>query len=257
MDIRESPQIPNPRNGDAPTNQILAALPQAEWQALQRHANYRVLPVGQTLVQPGEPVSSVYFPDSGVVSAVSNLTTGHQVEVAAFGPDGLVGAAAILGVPHSAYWLLIQVDSAGYQVPAEAFRQAFEESSALRRLVLAHVGRMLVEMARSAACNRFHSSHQRLARWLLVTADKAGRRSLQLTHESIAQMVGGPRHAVTAALNELRATGAINGARGVIEIVDHENLVREACECYKPAVTPPPARDTAEAEVQNCTDITA
>ena len=166
------------------------------------------------------------------MSVISTLKTGHQVEVAAFGTDGFGGAAAVLDVSTSVYWMLVQMESSGYRVPAEAFRQTFQQSDALRRLVMAHLGRMLLQVIRSAACNRFHSSRQRLARWLLITADKSGHRSLTLTHDFIAQMVGGPRHAVTTAVNELRATGAINGRRGRIEILDSSRLASEACECY-------------------------
>ena len=82
------------------------------------------------------------------------------------------------------------------------------------------------------ACSRVHSHRQRLARWLLLTMDKAQQSSLHVTHDVLAQMVGGPRHAVTVALSELRARGAIAHLRGRVDICDRELLVRQACECY-------------------------
>lgn len=211
-------------NVGAPTNKILAALSSAEWKVLQRHAKRVVFPTGTTLHRPDDPVSTVYFPDSGVISVVSTLRGGHHVEIAAIGREGFVGAAVLFDT-RSPYWMVVQIDSSGYQVPADVFRRAFDESETMRRLSLAHVGRTVRQLARSAACNRFHSHRQRLARWLLVTMDKSGQRSLDLTHDFIAQMVGGPRHSVTVALNHLRAVGAIDGSRGRIEIVDLERLV--------------------------------
>ena len=78
-----------------------------------------------------------------------------------------------------------------------------------------------------------HSHRHRLARWLLTTTDKAGQRSLSITHEALAQLVGGPRHAVTVALNELGTKGAIAHLRGRIEILDRRVLMAQACECYR------------------------
>src|SRR5437667_10814618 len=96
----------------------------------------------------------------------------------------------------------------GSRIPVDRFRGAFEQSERFRRVTLAYIGRLMSEFVIAATCNRVHSHRQRLARWLLVTTDKAGQRSLRVTHETLAQMVGGPRHAVTVALNALRAKGA-------------------------------------------------
>jgi CRP-like cAMP-binding protein len=77
-----------------------------------------------------------------------------------------------------------------------------------------------------------HSHRQRLARWLLTTTDKARQPWLAITHEALAQLVGGPRHAVTVAVNELRAKGAIVHLRGRIDVFDRSALIAQACECY-------------------------
>ena len=103
----------------------------------------------------------------------------------------------------------------------------------VRSILLTHIGGRMSEVMITAACNRVHSHRQRLARWLLIATDKAGRRSLDVTHETLAQLVGGPRHAVTVALNELRGKGAIAHLRGRLEIVQRSILVDQACECYR------------------------
>lgn len=213
-------------------NTLLAELPLADWKALERHAECVVLPTGTTLGLPDAPISTVYFPNSGVASVVGTLPSGQHVAVAAIGKEGFVGAGVLFGA-RTPYWTVVHVESTGYRIPADAFLRAFDESEALRRLTLAHLGRIFRDLAQSAVCNRFHSHHQRLARWLLVTVDKSGQRSLDLTHDFIAQMVGGPRHAVTAALNHLKASGAIDGSRGRIDVLDAEQLARQACDCYR------------------------
>ena len=222
------------RNGEVPQNEILAGLPPADLVELQTHFEPVVLPTGTTLHLPDEPITAVYFPNSGVVSVVSTSRTGEHLEIAVIGREGFVGAAVLFDT-RAPYWMVVQVESTGYRIPADVFTRAFNESQDVRRVSLAHVGRMIRQLARSAACNRFHSQQQRLARWLLVTMDMSGQRSLNLTHDFVAQMIGGPRHAVTAALNDLRQAGAIDGARGRIDIVDVERLVEQACECYSSA----------------------
>jgi CRP-like cAMP-binding protein len=97
---------------------------------------------------------------------------------------------------------------------------------------MAYVGGRMGELTTSAGCNRVHSHRQRLARWLLIATDKAQLRSLPVTHEALAQMVGGPRHAVTIALNELRTRNAIAYLRGRVDVLNRTALVAEACECY-------------------------
>ena len=213
-------------------NQILRQVPDGDRDVLLAEADHVRLPAGDLIARPGDPISSAYFLDTGVVSLVTEMTTGHQVAVAAIGAEGLVGLEPLFGVSQFAHRIVVLVDSSGYRIPADRFRRVFQQSEVFRRVTLMHIGRRMSELVIAAACNRAHSHRQRLARWLLVTTDKAGQRSLRVTHETLAQMVGGPRHAVTVALNELRVKGAITHLRGRIDILKRSVLVGQACECY-------------------------
>ena len=212
-------------------NAILASVPDTDLSQLLEHATFVTLPAGHTLQSPGEPYATVFFPTSGVVSGVSSLASGQHVEIATVGSDGVVGVGTVLSLHSVQLWFIVHMGARGYQVPTETFARLFAESEPLRALTLAHVGRLFTEIVRSAVCNRFHSHRERLARWLVITMRKAGVPSLPLTHEYIAQMVGGPRHAVTAALADLRGRGAIDYQRGLIVIVDERMLLQAACEC--------------------------
>ena len=150
----------------------------------------------------------------------------------AIGPEGVIGLGPLFSVFRYPHRLIVLVEADGYQISSARLNELFQRSEALRSVALTHVGRVISELTVAAGCYRFHSHRQRLARWLLVATDKAAQRSLRVTHEALAQMVGGPRHAVTVALNELRAKGAIAPLRGRVEIVNRSMLVREACECY-------------------------
>jgi CRP-like cAMP-binding protein len=182
----------------------------------------------------GDPFKAAYFPEDGVISLISEMTTGHQVAVDAVGSDGVIGLGALFGMHHDPYSSVALVASHGYRVPADRFRLVFQQSETVRRVMLTHTGARMWDLATAAACNHLHSHRQRLARWLLITTDKARQQSLRVTHEALAQMVGGPRHAVTVALNKLRAKGAIAYLRGRIDILRRSVLIAQACECYTP-----------------------
>jgi CRP-like cAMP-binding protein len=145
----------------------------------------------------------------------------------------MIGVESLLGQFHHPCRVKVLAESRGRWVDADRLLRTFERSDALRYLLLLHIGDRLSDAMITAACNRAHSHQQRVARWLLVATDKAGERSLNLTHDSLAQLVGGPRHAVTVALNQLRRNGAITHLRGRLDINRRPVLIEHARECYR------------------------
>jgi len=214
-------------------NQILWRLPERDREALLTGTDDACLRIGHTVARAGDAMSGAYFPNTGVISLISEMTTGHQVGVGAVGSEGVIGVDSLLGQSHYPYRVTVLAESRGCWVAADRLMRAFEKSDVLRHLLLLHIGDRLSDAMISAACHRAHSHQQRLARWLLVATDKAGERSLHLTHDSLAQLVGGPRHAVTVALNQLRKKGAIAHLRGRLDIVRRSVLIEQACECYR------------------------
>jgi CRP-like cAMP-binding protein len=189
------------------------------------------VPAGQTLAAPGEPVSIAFFPDTGAFCWISDMTTGHQVAVALVGMEGLIGISSVISIPRHPHRVVALFESAGYRLPVDTLRRVFDDHVTLRTAVLTHVGRQLVEVSSLVACARIHSHRQRLARWLLMMAEKSGQSSLKITHDTLAQVVGGPRHAVTVGLNKLSSDGAIAQVRGRVDILDAALLLANACEC--------------------------
>jgi len=198
---------------------------------LLSEAEYVVVPAGQTFAAPGDPVSLAFFPDTGAFCWISVMRTGHQVAVALVGTEGLLGISSVISIPQHPHRVVALFESAGYRLPVETLRRVFDDHKGLRQAVLAHIGRQLVEISTLVACARIHSHRQRLARWLVMMAEKSGESSLKITHDTLAQVVGGPRHAVTVGLNKLRADGAIAHLRGQIDILDRSRLLSNACEC--------------------------
>jgi CRP-like cAMP-binding protein len=227
------------RPTSALTNKILTELPAPERNALLEEAEYIVRPAGTTVAAAGEPITMAFFPDTGVIASVGEMATGHHLAVVLVGSDGVVGVGPLFSVTHFPRRLVAILTSAGHQLPVGRFRDLFNQSATLRSLTLAHVGRVVDEIATLAACSRVHSHRQRLARWLLVLAEKSQQSSLPLTHDVVADMVGGPRHAVTTALNHLREQGAVAPVRGRIDILDRSVLIASACECHRSRVATP------------------
>jgi CRP-like cAMP-binding protein len=122
-------------------------LPDNERAALLADAEYAVLPAGHTLARPGDPVTTAYFPDSGVISWISEMATGHHVAVASVGAEGLVGISRVLAIPRHPYRVVALLGSAGHRLSSDAFHRAFDEFTGFRAAVLAHVARQLIEVA--------------------------------------------------------------------------------------------------------------
>lgn len=214
-------------------NQILAGLAPAELAILSPHFEHVTLPAETLLVKAGQPAPFVYFPMAGVLALVGSTRDGPTVEVAVVGSEGIVSVSAILGPNRLPFSVLTQMDSEAWRIPTEIVSAQLHECGQLYERMLAYAQHLIVQIAQSAVCNRFHNARQRLARWLLMTADRTETRELPLTHAFISAMVGGPRSAVTEAAGALRQAGAIDYRRGSVHITDIDRLRAEACECYK------------------------
>ena len=175
----------------------------------------------------------VYFVESGVVSLVASTRSGQSLEVAVVSRDGVAGIADALGQHPFPYDWVVQLPGTALRVPRRVVHEHILSCGDLHGLLMGYSQLVMHQLAQSAICNRFHTSVQRLARWLLLTAERAETQRLELTHEYLAQMVGAPRSAVTAAASALRDDGAIDYSRGVVTICSERRLRDAACECFE------------------------
>jgi len=213
-------------------NAILDGLDAEESSALEAVAREVPLERGAVIADAGEPSPYVYFPIQGVLSLVGTTAGGATVEVAVVGNEGVASVSAALGGDWLPYRIVTQIPGRAIRVPTELVASMLSDCGGLHGRLLDYAHQMIAQVAQSAVCNRFHNAKQRLARWLLMTADRAGTNELPLTHEFISSMVGGPRSAVTEAAAELRESGAIDYRRGLVTILSPEKLRAQSCECY-------------------------
>lgn len=191
------------------------------------------LQAGAILGAPRVVTAYTYFIDSGVVSLVASTQSGQSVGVALVGREGVANIADALGTQPLPYRLVVQLPGLAYRLPKAVIRDHIFSCSALHGLLMDYSQRVMHQLAQSALCNRFHSSTQRLARWLLLTAERADTNRFEITHEFVAQMVGAPRPVVSEAAGELRERGIIDYRRGVLTIRNPRRLQGVACECFE------------------------
>lgn len=212
--------------------QQLAAADPAVFARLFDELEPVVLERGAVLGAPRSQAESSYFIESGVVSMVGAISNGSSVGVGIVGREGMAGIADALGHAPLPYRLIVQLPGLAYRVPRAVIRQHILSCTTLHGLLMDYSQRMMHQLAQSAVCNRFHTSVQRLSRWLLLTAERAETNRFELTHEFVAQMVGSPRSAVSESAGTLREKGIIDYRRGVLTIRNPARLRKIACECF-------------------------
>jgi CRP-like cAMP-binding protein len=221
--------------GDRIRNTVLSELAKSDRRVFQQlFAELEPHPMqrGSVLGLARSHSEFVYFVDSGVVSLVAHTRNGSSVEVALVGKEGVAGIADALGAAPLPYGLVVHLPGLAYRAPKALIRQHILSCSALHQLLMDYSQRVMHQLAQSAVCNRFHTSVQRLARWLLLTAERGETQRFEVTHVLLAQMVGAPRSAVSQAASALRAKGIIDYRRGTLSIRNAGRLHKVACECF-------------------------
>lgn len=214
-------------------NRILTTLPREDYDALRPYQQTLRLPKGKVLYDSGDQIRHFYFPLDGMISLLSTTSGGATLEVGVVGNEGVVGVPALLGINKSPYKIMVQLPSVAARFPADAVREAARRSPRLEALLLRYIHTLITQLAQGAVCNRFHITEARLCRWLLLSRDRAGSDTLNLTQEFLSYMLGVPRTTVTAIAGNLQREGLIDYGRGRIQILDARRMEAAACECYQ------------------------
>lgn len=214
------------------SNRILRELPTEEYERLSPYLEPVTLALGDVLYYPQDPVTYVYFPNRGSISVISTLADGGGVEVGVVGNEGIFGVNVVLGSMTVPLEAIVQVPGDGLRIPADVLKKEFKTGGLLHDLLLRYTQAFIIQIAQTAACNRSHPIGGRLARWLLMSHDRAMSDELRLTQEFIGIMLGTRRAGITEAAGKLQNEGMIKYNRGHITILDREKLEAASCECY-------------------------
>jgi hypothetical protein len=217
-------------------NRLLEVLPRAARERFLRQCEPVSLSFGTVVCERDRSYRHVYFPLGGFMSLVATVGSHPPLEIALIGNEGMVGATLVLGIKAARLQGIVQGAGTALRMPASRFRRAMRESPALRRVIRKYLYVELTQLSQSTACTRFHEAEARLARWLLMTHDRAHEDRFHLTHQYLADMLGVRRSAVTIAAGALQRRKLIRYARGKIEVVDRRGLEAASCECYQTAI---------------------
>jgi CRP-like cAMP-binding protein len=185
------------------------------------------------LEYPGRLIESLFFLENGMASMTITFRSGSQVEVGMFGYKSVVGVSALMGSKRSLNRVYTQIAGNGYASPIEVARKEFSLGGSFQQIALGYVQAQLVQVIQLAGCNATHNFEQRLARWLLVCADRAQCDTFHMSHEFLSDMLGSTRSTMSISAAQLKHENLIEYTRGVIHIIDVKGLEKKACECYR------------------------
>ena len=221
------------KDSQLPENELLARLPDAEFQRVVARMRHVVLDFKQVLYEARSSIDEVYFITRGTASALTVLNDGNAIEVATIGKEGVVGLGALLASKVSPHRVIVQIAGEALRLSADALEQEARDDGPLRRLLLRYHTAFLSQVSQSVACNGLHPIQQRCCRWLLMTRDRIESDSMPITHEFLGIMLGVRRSSVTDVLRPLHEQGLIVNDRGTITIRDRQAIEELSCECYQ------------------------
>jgi CRP-like cAMP-binding protein len=188
--------------------------------------------IGHEIEFPGSVIDHLYFVEEGMASMTTTFRSGAQVEVGMFGYESVIGISALMGTKRSLNRVYTQIAGHGYSSPLDAAKAEFKLGGEFQGLALRYVQTQLLQAIQSAGCNATHGFVERLARWLLICADRAHSNSFKMSQEFLADMLGSTRSTVSIAAAQLKHEELIDYTRGMIRILDDAGLEKRACECY-------------------------
>jgi CRP-like cAMP-binding protein len=216
----------------ATENHLIELLPRNDRRHLLDICEPVDLELSAVLCHSGKHTRHVYFPIDATISLVTPIDGEPALEVGMVGREGMVGAQIVLGVMTTPLHAVVQGPGKAWRIASPAFRRELARSLALRRCLNRYLYVLMSQFAVSAACLRFHLIGPRLARWLLMTQDRAHADAFHVTHEFLAYMLGVRRVGITAAAGALQRAGLVEYRRGEVVVLNRRGLEAASCGCY-------------------------
>jgi len=213
-------------------NRILSSLKEEERKWIRPYLTHVALKRQDVLCSSLAPITSAYFPTSGMITLVGQLHTGVSAEMASFGNDGVLGVLPCIGIPFAVTDGIVEVSGQAFRLPRAQLIALYLKSDTMRREVHRHITSLLFQANLNNLCNVSHPLEQRICRLLLRAERLTHTDSLELTHADIANMLGAQRCTISLIMKKLDKDELVSCSRGCIVIRDRDGLVRNSCECH-------------------------
>lgn len=217
---------------DPRQNRILAALPATVYRRLQPHLKLVTLPLDQALFPTLGRLRYVYFPTTSVVTLTYAVEEGVSAKAWPVGNEGVVGISSFLNDASKSNQAEVQIGGHAFRMDAQILRAEFRRGEEFQQILLGYVMALITQASQLGVCGHYHSTDQRLCRFLLRGFDRMPTNELALTHQRIAKLLGVRRVGVTKAAGQLQAAGIINYRRGHITLLNRQQLEARTCMCY-------------------------
>lgn len=215
------------------TNCLLSSLPRKDREQLLANCEQVELSFAEVLYHAGELIPHVYFPTASFISLLTPIDGSAKLEVGLVGNEGLLGISLLLDVEVSPFHALVQGAGPALRISTPIFLRILGQSSAMQRELKRYLYVTMKQLAQTAGCTRYHVVEARLARWLLMTQDRAHSVKFHVTHVFLAYILGVRRVGITKAANSLQRQKLISYRRGDITILDRIGLEAASCGCYR------------------------
>ncbi|MCL4408934.1 MAG: Crp/Fnr family transcriptional regulator [Gammaproteobacteria bacterium] len=214
-------------------NHLITDLPALERKRLMAECELVELVFNETLTEPGEPLEYAWFPNHSFISLTVPVDASSNLEVGLVGNEGMLGNTLVLGVTTAPLHALVQGAGQALRISVADLQQQIKHSPVLEAMLKKYLYVSVVQLSQTAACTRFHLVEARLARWLLMTRDRAESNEFRITQAFLAYMLGVRRVGITRAATALHKKQLINYHRGNMTILDAKGLEASACSCYQ------------------------
>lgn len=214
-------------------NRLIRCLPRKEREKVLSGCESVELVFGDILYEQDEQIQHVYFPLESFISLVATAGNRTSLEMGLTGCEGMLGGTLVLGESTAALQAIVQGAGTALRMTSAQFMKASRDNPALLHVINRYLYVQINQLSQTGVCTHFHIIEERLARWLLMTHDRAHSDHFHLTHEFLAGMLGVRRSAVTIAAGALQKRNLIGYSRGEITVLDRPGLEAASCECYQ------------------------
>ena len=189
--------------------------------------------LSQVICLAEETQEYLYFPIDGFFSLVQLIDEHPPLEIGMIGREGVLGSEIILGVEINMFGAIVQGSGESWKISTSDFMNHFNKIPELKSVIQKYLSIRIRQLGLSASCEHFHEIGPRLAKWLLMSQDRAQSSTFLMTHEFISLMLGIRRVGVTTTAADFKRKGLIDYHRGEIKIMNRDGLIGESCSCYQ------------------------